>query len=338
MFTGVRFDGKHSYNDYGLFLMQRPKIGMPSPKTIFIDVPGADGSLDLTEAVAGEVKYNNREIELEFGAMVERDHQAEFKSRLMDDLHGQIMEVILDEDPEWFYRGRVTVEFNDVKSWKLNAIIKVDAEPYKLAVNETVIEFQSSDIDDSIDIPLAENVSSIYYDSRFEFGTVDEPTGDFSLFSRISILWHDNSPRGDSTKNPKIIIKDADGNVFQETTYFLNAGVRYTPAYLEQHGLNVEKIISVEAQNVGGAVMSASVVYGKLYVFQNDRMTVCPYWEVESASAVSVLINGRKFVLEPGAVRDPELVLKRGDNGILFNWGQDSPSITVRLLTRKGRL
>lgn len=338
MFTGVRFNGLHSYQDYGLYLKKRPDIGMPSAKTIFVDVPGADGSLDLTEAVAGEVKYSNRVLEFTFGAMVDRDSQADFKSRLMDDLHGRIMEVVLDEDPEWYYRGRVSVEFDEVYSWRLDVTIKVDAEPYKRAVSETVIDFNSFDIDDYIEIPLAENVSSIYYDSRFEFGTVNEPTEDFSLFTRISIGWQDDSPRGDSTKNPKVIIKDAEGNTLQETVYFLNAGVRYTPTYLEEHGLDVEKIVSIDVQNVGGATLTATVAYGKLYVFQNDRMSICPNWEVTSGSNIPVLINGRKFTLTPGTYRNPELLLTRGDNSILFNWGQNSMLKTVRLIARKGRL
>ena len=338
MFTGVRFNGKHSYNDYGLILKSRPKIGMPSPKTISIDVPGSDGSLDLTEAVAGEVKYSNREIELEFGAMVERDHQAEFKSRLMDALHGQIMEVILDEDSEWYYRGRVTVEFEDVQSWRLKVTIKVDAEPYKQAINETVIEFNSADIESYIEIPLADNVSTVYYNSRFEFGTVDEPTGDFSLFTTIRVRWTSRSPRGDATKNPVITFTDADGHSYSQSVQYINLGEFFNASYFAEHGIDATKIILIDIQNVGGASIAGTVNYGKLYVFQNDRMTVCPYWEVESETNVPVLINGRKFVLTPGAFRDPELVLKRGANGILFNWGQNSPSRTVRLLTRKGRL
>ena len=71
---GVSFDDMHSYTDWGLRLKE-VKIGIPEAKTVYVDVPGSDGSLDLTEAQNGGVKYGMRTLELFLtpGTAVTRD-------------------------------------------------------------------------------------------------------------------------------------------------------------------------------------------------------------------------------------------------------------------------
>lgn len=45
---GVTFGTYHSYDDFNLLLTSK-EVAAPKVKTIEIDVPGADGALDLTE-------------------------------------------------------------------------------------------------------------------------------------------------------------------------------------------------------------------------------------------------------------------------------------------------
>lgn len=52
---------------------------------------------------------------------------------------GKMLDIILDDDPAYFYRGRVTIN-----EWKSNSnigeiVIEVDAEPYKMKLAETVV-------------------------------------------------------------------------------------------------------------------------------------------------------------------------------------------------------
>lgn len=134
---GVKFGNYHSYDDFSLILSQKT-IGTPSPKTETIDIPGGDGVLDLTE-FTGEVKYNNRELSFEFSTMVP---QAEFMtlfSRVQNALHGQKMNIILDEDAAWYYVGRITVS-----EWKTDRnigllTIDCDCDPYKAKIANTVV-------------------------------------------------------------------------------------------------------------------------------------------------------------------------------------------------------
>lgn len=134
---GVKFGDFHSWNDFSLILSEK-KIGSPSPKTETIDVPGGDGVLDLTEFF-GEVRYNNRPLEFVFSTKVPQSEFLALFSRVQNALHGQKMRIVLDDDPEWFYVGRITVS-----EWKANKAIgkltiDCDCEPYKTKINETVV-------------------------------------------------------------------------------------------------------------------------------------------------------------------------------------------------------
>ncbi|MBQ8279480.1 MAG: hypothetical protein IJZ23_06840 [Roseburia sp.] len=134
---GVKFGNHHSYDDFNLILSQKT-IGTPSPKTETIDVPGGDGVLDLTDFF-GEVKYNNRELSFEFSTKVPQDEFMDLFSRVQNAIHGQKMQIVLDDDAEWYYTGRITVS-----EWKADKnigklTVDCDCEPYKSRHGDTVI-------------------------------------------------------------------------------------------------------------------------------------------------------------------------------------------------------
>lgn len=134
---GVRFGEFHSWDDFSLILSQKI-IGTPSPKTETIDIPGGDGVLDLTE-VFGEVKYNNRNLSFDFSTKVPQSEFMDLFSRVQNALHGQRMQIVLDDDPEWYYTGRISV--SEWKAEKNIGKLKIecDCEPWKYKAAETVI-------------------------------------------------------------------------------------------------------------------------------------------------------------------------------------------------------
>ena len=58
MIYGVTLGGKHTYRDWGLLPKTRPTIAPPKVRTNYVDVPGLDGALDLSEALTGRVTMN----------------------------------------------------------------------------------------------------------------------------------------------------------------------------------------------------------------------------------------------------------------------------------------
>lgn len=134
---GIMFGNYHSYSDFQLILASQT-IGTPSPKTETIDIPGGDGVLDLTEFF-GETKYNNRNLSFEFSSMVSPSNFMSLFSAVQNALHGKKVAVTLDDDPEWYYTGRIRVS-----EWKADRnigklTIDCDCEPYKKQRSPTVI-------------------------------------------------------------------------------------------------------------------------------------------------------------------------------------------------------
>jgi hypothetical protein len=97
-----------------------------------VDIPGAHGALDLTESLTGKVQYKNRKINIEFIATAGREDWSAVYSDILSELHGQMKEITLDDDPMHYYKGRVTVgdpERINVKTVMLKMTAEV--EPFK---------------------------------------------------------------------------------------------------------------------------------------------------------------------------------------------------------------
>ena len=139
---GVTFGTKHSYRDWGLLLKSRPVISPPSPKTVYVDIPGSDGIIDLTESLTGDVKFDNRTIKCEFVVLDARNRWSDIYSEIMDYLHGQRMKVRLDEDMAYYYEGRLQV--NEWKSDKVTSTITIegDVEPYKMEMFSSLEDWE----------------------------------------------------------------------------------------------------------------------------------------------------------------------------------------------------
>lgn len=128
---GVIFNDKHSFRDWGLMMKSRPKISPPAPKLKLIDVPGSDSVIDLTESLTGTVNYEMRTISFEFVMMADREQWPHIYSDILKTLHGRRVKIIMDDDANYYYTGRVTV--GDLEPEKKVAVLTMEAtvEPYK---------------------------------------------------------------------------------------------------------------------------------------------------------------------------------------------------------------
>lgn len=127
---GVKFGDKHSFRDFGLYPKSKMVVNPPDVREVYVEVAGADGDLDITEALTGRANYESREGKFEF-TVTDRTKWDAVYSALMNEIHGRKMRVILDEDPYYYYYGRVKVD--SFKTNKHTATITVEGyfEPYK---------------------------------------------------------------------------------------------------------------------------------------------------------------------------------------------------------------
>jgi phage-related protein len=130
--TGIKFGEIHSFFDLNLIL-SAVKIPPAAPKTTYVEVPGADGSVDLTEA-HGEVRYSDRQLEFTFTAHpLDATDWEEKKTAVSNALNGREFNITLDKDDEFYYVGRCTVkDYNESKKIrKITVTAKV--KPYKFS-------------------------------------------------------------------------------------------------------------------------------------------------------------------------------------------------------------
>ena len=132
----------NTYDDWFLAPQSRPVIAMPDKKTYYIDIPGASGSIDMSETLTGYPIYGNRTGSLSFFVLnalngLEVDRWNIRYDEISNFLHGRYLKMILEDEPNYFYSGRIFV--SDWNSKENNSEITFDyeLEPYKWSVEET---------------------------------------------------------------------------------------------------------------------------------------------------------------------------------------------------------
>lgn len=140
-FINMMGDMKHTWRDWRIVPTSRPVFKPPNVKKFEIEIPGADGLLDMTESLTREVHYNNRTGSLEFQVENKWSWHNVY-SDIMDFLHGQQMKAVLDDEPVFYYIGRFSV--NDWKSDQMNSKIVIDysVEPYKLEMFSSMEDWE----------------------------------------------------------------------------------------------------------------------------------------------------------------------------------------------------
>lgn len=129
MMNGVRFGTYHSYEDMSLVLNSKV-IGEAPIKEKTVDIEGGHGVLDYTEFF-GEAKYGRRTLVFNFQSIVPQKRFPELYSEVQNALHGKKMNIILDEDTDFYYRGRLSVG-DWTKDLNVGAvIITADCDPWK---------------------------------------------------------------------------------------------------------------------------------------------------------------------------------------------------------------
>lgn len=138
MYHSVTFGEKNTYDDWRLVPSSRPLFNPPSQKVTTLDIPGGDGLIDLSEALTGYPVYQNRTGSIEFIVLNDFRPWEVAYSDIMNYLHGRTMRAILEDDPNYFYEGRFTVnKWASQKDWS-RITIDYDVGPYKWSLESSI--------------------------------------------------------------------------------------------------------------------------------------------------------------------------------------------------------
>lgn len=134
-YHSITIGDKNTWDDWHIVPASRPLISAPRVKTSFISIPGGDGALDLTEVLAGRPTYERRTGSWEFIVMNDYGDWATRYSDMMAYLQGRQFKIILDDDPEYYYLGRVSVnEWRSEPYWS-RVVFDYNVDPYKRNVD-----------------------------------------------------------------------------------------------------------------------------------------------------------------------------------------------------------
>lgn len=152
--TGVSFGDIHSFFDLNLIL-SAAEIAPASPKTTYVDIPGADGALDLTEA-HGEVKYSDRTHKFTFtmnpaSDLSEAAWEAK-KTEISNCLNGRACRITLDKDPDCYWHGRCTVDSYKSNKRLRQFVVSARVRPYKYKQTETVVTFDLTEAEKTVSL------------------------------------------------------------------------------------------------------------------------------------------------------------------------------------------
>lgn len=134
---------RHSYLDWFLIPEERFMVAPADVKSTTIDIPASNGVLDLTETLTGAATFKSIEGTLSFyidnekiitqlvGRKVEI-FWVELYRDICAFLHGKVRYLMIEDDPQWIYKGRFSVGKYDASDGKWSQL-KIDyiLEPFK---------------------------------------------------------------------------------------------------------------------------------------------------------------------------------------------------------------
>lgn len=136
MAKGTKFGTLHSNVDLHL-IQQKITVGPAAPRTSYVQVPGADGSIDLTEAL-GTVSYDDRELVWTF-ALYPGDDWVERRRKVSNAINGIACRITPDGEDGWYYDGRVVVDEYATDKMLRTITVKAICRPWRYKMAPTTV-------------------------------------------------------------------------------------------------------------------------------------------------------------------------------------------------------
>ena len=125
----VKFGSHDMLRDYGVIMTS--DIGMPSQKRSSIEVPGMDGVIDLTYVLSEQKIYDNRTVSISFEIPYRKGADPwDIHERIVNDIHGNEMDIRLSFYPGWHLEGNVSVDGMSMNDGTATFKVTCDCNPY----------------------------------------------------------------------------------------------------------------------------------------------------------------------------------------------------------------
>ena len=129
----IIISGKNTFTEWGLIPTSRPVVNPPEVKTNYVELPAADGILDYSELLTGKVLYGQRRGSWEFRVLRGRNWFSVYNG-ILNFLHGLRCEVVLEDDPQFMYTGRLSVNAWKSEPGYSTVTLDYDLDPFRQSV------------------------------------------------------------------------------------------------------------------------------------------------------------------------------------------------------------
>ena len=193
-------DKFNTFSDWRLILTAK-SVTPPQAKTKYVSIDGMSGTLDLSEALTGEVTYNDRTVSASFvlteGSFGERNR---LLREIVNRLHGKKVRLIEPDDPTHYFLGRVTVKTLNNRLPYGEISLEAICDPWRYSINDSVrrVEVNGQTIDVVINNNGAKTLSPEItvtgsVDITFNNGNVSLTDGtykisDLRLYAGVNII------------------------------------------------------------------------------------------------------------------------------------------------------
>lgn len=125
----------NTWTSWYLIPSSRPVIAPPPVVTKYVEIPGSDGSIDLSDYLIGRPTYGQRTGSLSFEVANGFEYWETIRASMAQFLHGKTLKMRLEDDPEYYYEGRFTLGPWQSGASNSSITLSYNLNPYKLKIN-----------------------------------------------------------------------------------------------------------------------------------------------------------------------------------------------------------
>ena len=135
---GVTFDTYNTLTEWGLFLKGDLKISSPKLKSNRVDIPGANGTKDMSYALTGYPVFEDRQVQFNLFKRCDDMDLDELRMELMNRFHGRKCKLWTPNNADYYWYG--TPEFGEHSGYNSGTIpCAMIVDPYRYKNDPTVV-------------------------------------------------------------------------------------------------------------------------------------------------------------------------------------------------------
>lgn len=127
----------NTWTSWHLIPSSRPFIAQAAFQPRLIEIPGMDGMMDLTNYLTGTPNYGMRTGSWSF-YIINHDGSLDLESlrtQIVTALHGKEWKIRLQDDPDYYYQGRLSVGNIEPGALCSSITISYQLDPYKRRIS-----------------------------------------------------------------------------------------------------------------------------------------------------------------------------------------------------------